>query len=261
MKHSFSAIFLTMVMLISMVFFVQLPVALAEDNSYVDMIFLLNTCEIMNYADPERSAITAITQFINEIGVGSTRVGVIGNSWQIPLTALENEYVISELSALISSFEYADNGGRAQAMEAAVNMATTNTQNPVVVFVARGAMQASHDIPRGIPVYAVAVNYILGADEMVARFHLIFNNHRARIITTGLLPQEYEETSPMTNVTEEAPDYTYEELNHEDDEYEEESEYENEAEEEPTYTLLVFLAFASAIAAALSVYRFIKVVI
>jgi len=293
-----------------MVFFAE---NIFAEEPPIDVVFLLNTSDEMNFADQERAAINAITQFVRAVGVGETRVGVVTSTRQIPLRQPENDYVISGLTAAIATIEYAGGESFNAAFSAAANMAAT--QNSFIIHITHENGQTENSTAAGIPVNAVFVNSGLNAEELSGRFHRILNTHRANIAAADtppeptpepvpppppVIPQEEpiprEEEIPPQEDTEEPEDIheeiseeiieeipeeilaeenveiEYEEIPPEEipdeevkEEHEEPSEEESPEEEpeleEPTYTLLFSMAFISLIAAAFSVFRFMKVVI
>ena len=304
--NSIPAIIITTVIFFAVVF----CNAYAEEIPPVDIVFLLDTRDAMNTADPDRAAISALTQFVRSVGAGETRIGVVGTTRQIPLRRLENNYVIAGLTASVSIFENLHTGlSLSAAFSAAANM-LEESENALIIVISH---EATSFAAEGISVHSVTVTSNSGAAELAGRFMGIYNAHRVELITPEPEPtptpepvqaeemedeiedeyapededfpeeaeieesfeeveeeleEELEEESEeeIEESYEEAEEESEEEIEEEideesDEKLEEEELEEEEAESEPTYTLLFSVAILAGLAAAVSVFRFIKEVI
>jgi len=163
-----------------MVFFVPVN---AEESS-ANIVFLINTSDEMNFADPNRVAVNAVSQFVRSAGVGD--IGVVSFARQIPLRRLENEYVIAGLSAAVLGIEYAGGEYFDSTFSAAANMAAGNA---LIIHITHENGMTNTSTAAGIPVHAVFVNTDSNAGELSRRFQAIVNAHKTNFVAPEPTPE------------------------------------------------------------------------
>lgn len=187
-----------------------------------DIVFLVDTSEVMNYLDPNRVTFDAIARFIEAVGVDESRISVITFLRQVEQTSLrrlENEYVFTGLCGAISTFQYSgEESNIAPALPAVANLISVE-ENPQssVFFLVLGedisgdffAEAALHTLTNmQVPIHTIEVNAYSNASELFGRLASILTFQSMNINTPEPIPETTPEPTPQPTP---APEVTAEE--------------------------------------------------
>ncbi|MCL2456228.1 MAG: VWA domain-containing protein [Defluviitaleaceae bacterium] len=186
-------IFLTAAIIFAMIFFV-----FAEEEA-TDIIIFLETSDAMNAHDPDRIVIGALSQFVANVGAGNSRIAIVGFSDTvnaIPLTRLENEYIIAGLRGGISTLTYSgDEANFSSAIDAATEI-LADAKNPLVILVSARAHEARFNVPlRAIDLSATPATATHGL------LATMLSHHRANVAISAPTPIPIPTSTPSPEPT------------------------------------------------------------
>jgi hypothetical protein len=164
-------LFLTMVFSLTVAVF-----ALADENESpppLDIVLVLDIGDSMRFSDPLRAVLSSAAQFVDMVGAGQSRMGVIGFSGEvervIPMHQLADSSALAGLRENILDFQYAGEGNDiGLALLAAANMLSGvgELQDPMIILITDQPVTVSREDRLAEDSYADIVTALRMLEQM-----------------------------------------------------------------------------------------------